>query len=85
MRLTPFAPYHWLMYGRSMWFDIEHVREQLDWSPKWSNDEMFAQSYEWFLAHRGSAEDGASPHRRTARAGALSVAKRLTGALPAAC
>ena len=33
LRLTPFAPYHWLMYARSMWFDIEHVREQLGWTP----------------------------------------------------
>ncbi len=79
--LTPFAPYHWLMYARSMWFDIDHVREQLGWQPKWSNDEMFAQSYDWYVAHRGGTE-GSSPHRRSARAGALSVLKRITGLLP---
>ncbi len=39
--LTPFAPYHWLMYARSMWFDIEHVTDALGWTPRWSNDEMF--------------------------------------------
>ena len=85
--LTPFAPYHWLMYARSMWFDIDHVREQLGWQPKWSTDEMFAQSYDWFLAHRaevtGHSADGVSPHRRTAKAGALGVLKHLTGLLPA--
>ncbi len=83
--LTPFAPYHWLMYARSMWFDIEHVREQLGWTPRWSTDEMFAQSYDWYLAHRGEASaDGAgtSPHRRTARSGALGALKHLTGFLP---
>ena len=26
--LTPFAAYHWLMFGQSMWFDIEHARER---------------------------------------------------------
>jgi nucleoside-diphosphate-sugar epimerase len=88
--LSPFAPYHWLMYARSMWFDIEHVREQLGWQPRWSTDEMFAQSYDWFLAHRaetasdaGGAANGTSPHRRTARAGALGALKHLTGFLPA--
>ena len=85
--LTPFAPYHWLMYARSMWFDIDHVRAQLGWQPKWSTDEMFAQSYDWFLAHRaeatGHSADGVSPHRRTAKAGALGVLKHLTGLLPA--
>ena len=84
--LTPFAPYHWLMYARSMWFDIDHVRDQLGWTPRWSTDEMFAQSYDWFLAHRDDeapGPDGAtSPHRRTARAGALGALKRLSGLLP---
>ncbi len=85
LRLTPFAPYHWLMYARSMWFDIEHVREQLGWTPRWSTDEMFAQSYDWFVAHRAEASAGASgtsPHRRTARSGALGALKHLTGFLP---
>jgi nucleoside-diphosphate-sugar epimerase len=81
--LTPFAPYHWLMYGRSMWFDIDHVREALGWSPRWSNDEMLADSYDWFLAHRDDVT-GSSPHRRTARAGALGALKRVTGLLPRA-
>ena len=50
-------------------------------------DEMFAQSYDWFLAHRdeatGRAGGGSSPHRRTAKAGALGALKHLTGLLPA--
>lgn len=78
--LTPFAPYHWLMYSRSMWFDIDHAREQLGWQPRWSNDEMFAQSYDWFVAHRALATTGASAsrHRRTARSPLLGLLKMLT-------
>ena len=26
--LAPFAPYHWLMYSKSMWFDIDHARDR---------------------------------------------------------
>ena len=40
--LTPFAPYHWLMYSKSMWFDTEHARDTLGWTPQWSTDAMFA-------------------------------------------
>ncbi|RLE23228.1 MAG: hypothetical protein DRJ50_06495, partial [Actinobacteria bacterium] len=29
--LTPFAPYHWMMYAQSMWFDLEHLEDLLDW------------------------------------------------------
>lgn len=85
LRLTPFAPYHWLMYARSMWFDLDHVRHALDWTPRWSTDEMLAQSYDWYVAHRATtATNGAaaSPHRRTAKAGALAVLKRATALLP---
>jgi len=85
LHLTPFAPYHWLMYSKSMWFDLDHVRTALDWTPRWSTDEMFAESYDWFLANRALTDDaGASHHRRTARAGALGALKRVTGVLPRA-
>jgi nucleoside-diphosphate-sugar epimerase len=82
--LSPFAPYHWLMYSRSMWFDIDHVRAELGWAPRWSNDEMLAESYDWFCAHRDDAATGSSPHRRPARAGALTLFKHLSGVLPRA-
>jgi nucleoside-diphosphate-sugar epimerase len=80
--LTPFAPYHWLMYARSMWFDIDHVVEGLGWRPRWSNDEMLVQSYDWYVAHRAETPAATSPHRRTARAGALAALKHVTGLLP---
>jgi nucleoside-diphosphate-sugar epimerase len=83
--LTPFAPYHWLMYSKSMWFDITDAQEQLGWSPKWSTDDMFAQSYDWFVAHRSATADAtASHHRRSARQGVLSGLKHLTKILPRA-
>lgn len=83
--LTPFAPYHWLMYSKSMWFDIDHARQQLGWTPHWSTDAMFAQSYDWFVDHRDGVDDAsASHHRRSARQGVLSGAKRMTRILPLA-
>ncbi len=75
--LSPFAPYHWIMYGRSMWFDISPALEELEWAPRWSNDEMLCDSYDWFLAHRGVVDAAGSAHRRSARQGALRLAKRL--------
>lgn len=83
--LTPFAPYHWLMYSQSMWFDIDHARTGLGWAPRWSTDDMFAQSYDWFLEHRSSTADAAaSHHRRSAKQGVLSMAKHLGRVLPRA-
>jgi nucleoside-diphosphate-sugar epimerase len=84
LHISPFAPYHWLMYSKSMWFDIEHAREQLGWQPAWSTDEMFRQSYDWYVAHRDETTHGASQHRRSARQGALALLKHATRLLPRA-
>jgi nucleoside-diphosphate-sugar epimerase len=84
LHITPFAPYHWLMYSQSMWFDIDHARRQLGWQPVWSTDEMFRQSYDWYVAHREHTAQGASAHRRSARQGALALLKHATRVLPRA-
>jgi len=82
--LTPFAPYHWLMYGRPMWFDIEHVTAGLGWQPRYSNEEMLAESYDWYVANRRLAARGASgsPHRRASSSVLLSAVKTFTRWLP---
>jgi nucleoside-diphosphate-sugar epimerase len=81
--LAPFAPYHWLMYSKSLWFDTDHVRDALGWQPKWSNEEMLADSYDWYLANRSdTASEGRSHHRTIAKQGALRALKLATRFLP---
>ena len=83
LHLAPFAPYHWTMYAKSLWFDIDHARELLGWQPRYSNVEMLVDSYEWFLANRGATTAGGrSQHRTTARQGALGILKHATRLLP---
>ncbi len=83
--VLPFAPYHWLMYARSMWFDLDHLGDRLGWIPERTNDEMFRESYDWFCANReATRRQGASHHRRSARQGALALAKHLTRFAPRA-
>jgi nucleoside-diphosphate-sugar epimerase len=82
-KLAPFAPYHWLMYSKSMWFDIDHVVGGLGWQPKWSNAQMLADSYDWFLANRGLAtKAGRSQHRTAAKQGALRLLRTASTLLP---
>ena len=56
--VAPFAPYHWLLYGESLWFDTTRARTELGWEPRHSNASMVIESYEWFLAHRDELGDG---------------------------
>ncbi len=82
LHLAPFAPYHWLMYSKSLWFDIAHVQEALGWQPQYSNAEMMIDSYEWYLANRAATTAaGQSHHRTTARQGALLAVKAASRVL----
>ena len=81
--LAPFAPYHWLMYSKSLWFDIEHVQSTLGWQPRFSNAEMLVDSYEWFVSNRAQVDgEGRSHHRTIAKQGALTALKFATRLLP---
>ncbi len=76
--LIPFAPYHWLLYGESLWFDVSKAERELDWHPTHSNASAVIESYEWFLAHRASlGGDGKSHHQSPAKLGLLRLVKRL--------
>ena len=75
--LSPLGPYPALMYGRSMYFDIAKAKSQLGWQPKYSNDEMLAESYDWYRSHRDEvlAATTGSHHRRGVKQGILRLAK----------
>jgi nucleoside-diphosphate-sugar epimerase len=75
---APFAPYHWLLYGESLWFDTTKAQTELGWTPTHSNASMVIESYEWFLAHRSElGAAGKSHHQSPARLGLLKLLKRL--------
>ena len=76
--LVPFAPYHWLLYGESLWFDVSKAESELDWQPTHSNATAVIESYEWFLRNRetlGGA--GKSHHQSPAKLGLLKLVKKL--------
>lgn len=74
---SPLGAYHALMYGRSMYFDISKAKQELGWTPRFSNEEMFVDSYEWYLANRTAVmqQTGASHHRSLVKQGVLKLVK----------
>ncbi len=75
---APFAPYHWLLYGESLYFDVGKAERELEWTPHFSNAEMVIESYEWFLAHRNElATTPGSHHQSPVRPGVVRLLKRL--------
>jgi nucleoside-diphosphate-sugar epimerase len=75
---APFAPYHWLLYAESLWFDTTRARSELGWAPRHSNASAVIESYDWFLAHRddpGATER--SHHQSPVKLGLLEIFKHL--------
>lgn len=78
--LSPLAPWHYLTYHKAFYFDTTPLTD-LGWKPKYSNIEMFKESYDWFLANydkNREVPEGASAHRKSVKEGALKIAKRMS-------
>jgi nucleoside-diphosphate-sugar epimerase len=79
MRLSPLAPWHYLTYHKPFYFDVTPLLA-MGWKPRYSNDEMFAESYDDFLANydRRRAERAGSAHRRPVKELMLRVVKMFS-------
>jgi len=76
VKMSPLAPWHYLTYGEDFYFDLEPLKK-LGWQPKYSNDEMLAESYDSFIADYDNlmASKSISAHRKPLKEQILSVLK----------
>ena len=79
--LSPLGAYHSLMYGRAMYFDVGKAKRLLGYQARFSNEEMFRDSYDWYLAHREEvlARKSASAHSSAVNQGILRLVSRVLG------
>ncbi|MEH2290113.1 NAD-dependent epimerase/dehydratase family protein [Nostoc sp.] len=77
--LSPLAPWHYLTYHKAFHFDVSPLLE-LGWKPKYSNDEMFRESYDWFRQNYNqlAAEKAGSAHRRPVKEKLLWLVKQFS-------
>ena len=73
--LSPLGPYHALMYGRSMYFDISAAERDLDYKPVYSNESAIRESYRWYAEHRENLNAaGKSHHQSPLKRGIMALA-----------
>jgi nucleoside-diphosphate-sugar epimerase len=77
--LSPLAPWHYLTYHKPFFFDVAPLIA-LGWKPRYSNDEMLRESYDWFLRNRSDLEaaSGGSAHRKPVRQKILRLLRRFS-------
>ena len=79
LHMSPLAPWHYLTYHKPFYFDVSPLTA-LGWKPKYSNDEMFRESYDWFRQNydKLKAEKAGSAHRRPVKEGILWLLKKVS-------
>ncbi len=79
LRLSPLAPWHYLTYHKAFAFDVAPLVE-MGWRPRYSNDEMLQESYDWYCEHPGEIAEAAaaSPHRKAVPQKLLGLLKRFS-------
>jgi nucleoside-diphosphate-sugar epimerase len=81
--LSPLGPYHALMYGRELYFNISDAVRELGYAPRYSNEDAICQSYDWYMANRERIRfDGVSRHKSAVRKGVLRLTPALLKVLP---
>jgi nucleoside-diphosphate-sugar epimerase len=83
MNLSPLSPWHYMTYHKVFYFDSMPVTQALGWKPRYSNQEMLLEAYQWFLANyerERTAPHGASIHKSPVKQGVLKLVKMLSRA-----
>jgi nucleoside-diphosphate-sugar epimerase len=78
LKLSPLAPWHYLTYHKDFYFDLTRIKST-GWHSKFSNKEMFLESYESYLASLRSKSGRSleSAHRKGLQLGLLGVIANL--------
>ncbi len=78
LKLSPL--YKWV-YGTAhtdSFVATDRIREQLDWSPQYSNAAALIRSYDWYMENRGNLDPGTGvTHRTPWNQGILKIFKRF--------
>ncbi|MDH3388233.1 MAG: NAD-dependent epimerase/dehydratase family protein [Gammaproteobacteria bacterium] len=77
--LSPLGAYHAMMYGRPMYFDISKARTELGWNPRYSNEEMIIEAYDWYVSNRDRVltNTSGSHHKKKLKQGVLKIVSQL--------
>ena len=79
LRLSPLAEWHYKTAYKDSFVDVSKAARMLGWSPRLSNEQALVETYDWYLANRGSLGRAAGvTHRVPWNQQALALFKRLS-------
>lgn len=78
LHLSPLAPWHYMTYHKEFHFDVQPLMD-LGWKPKYSNIDMFKESFDWYKENKDAFNyNSKSTHRSAVKEGMLWLLKKLS-------
>ena len=72
LRLSPFAPWHYLTYQKDTFFNNQRATDLLGWKPLYGNQDILISAYDAFRKHREEARlNYGVTHRKDLKQGLL--------------
>ena len=78
LRLSPLAEWHYRTAHKDSFVSVEKAERLLGWAPRLSNARTLVETYDWYLANRGSVGAAGTTHRVPWNQQALGLLKRLS-------
>tara|TARA_B100001093_G_C26783853_1_gene995779 strand:- start:140 stop:1177 length:1038 start_codon:yes stop_codon:yes gene_type:complete len=75
--LSPLSSWHYLSYSWEFHYDLKNTMRILKWRPKFSNQEMICQAYNWYTNNKQFLNLNGSSHRSKVKQGALKIIKKF--------
>ena len=77
-RLSPLAEWHYKTAYRDSFVDVTRAERLLGWRPRLSNAQALIETYDWYLANRGSRSVAGVTHRVPWNQQALGLLKKVS-------
>ena len=78
LRVSPLAEWHYKTAHKDSFVDVSKAQQLLGWQPRLSNRDALIETYDWYLANRGSVGGAGVTHRVPWNQQALGLLKRLS-------
>ena len=77
-RLSPLAEWHYKTAHRDSFVDVSKAERILGWEPRLSNEAALIETYDWYLANRGTVGAAGVTHRVPWNQQALGLLKKIS-------
>jgi nucleoside-diphosphate-sugar epimerase len=80
LRISPLGPYHYKMIAENFVFDTTKIKQELNWAPTLTNEEMLWRAYRYYADNHYDIQNriNVSAHRRQASMGVIRLLKCIS-------